>query len=138
MIAAIHLVAAIAFSPLHLSFAALSCIWMVIAVAGAFSVWRDRVRVIPSLDFACDGSLAIVTDGGLVQARLQPSSTDFSWAIWLHWREQSPADHQGRRRRHSGALMLMPDQCTACEWRQLRIWLRHCSGAGFTADRAGV
>ena len=138
MIAAIHLVAAIAVSQLHLSLAALSCIWMVIAVAGAVSVWRDSVRVIPNLDFAGDGSLAIATDGGLMQARLLPSSTDFAWAIWLHWREQTPADHQGRRRRRSGALMLMPDQCTASEWRQLRIWLRHCSGVGLSADRAGV
>ncbi|MGL1834976.1 protein YgfX [Rhodocyclaceae bacterium SMB388] len=138
MIAAIHLVAAISVSQLPLSLAALACMGLVIAVAGVVSVWRDGVQAMPSLDFAGDGSVAIAADDGRVQARLLPSSTDFGWAIWLHWREQTPADHRGRRRRRSGALMLMPDQCTAGEWRQFRIWLRHCSGVGLSADRAGL
>ncbi|THF60882.1 hypothetical protein E6O51_11645 [Pseudothauera rhizosphaerae] len=98
----------------------------VLLVAGALaalalSLWFGRRGGAPvaghSLVLREDG---LATIGGHERCRVLPGTTDFGWAVWLHW-----ADEGGRRY----AAMLAPDMLPADDWRRLRIWLRHKAAA---------
>lgn len=135
LIAAIHLIAAIAFLsadfPIPPTIAAL----IAILVSGVACV---RAEHAPHSVFEFDdtGAVTIYRHGVSLRVRVLPTSADMGWAIWLQWREVTSLSDAGRRR--SGALMLVPDQLTPREWRQLRIWMRHKSGAALSDDRAEV
>jgi len=78
-------------------------------------------------------SVALMDDGKLVfepgrpeefETKLRAGSVFSRAAVWLAW--------QGDARRQ-GALMVLPDQLTAADWRTLQVWVRlraALSGAG--------
>lgn len=76
-----------------------------------------RRQTAGSLLLADDGQFELGEGGRL---RVLASTTDFGWALWLHW-----LGDDGRR----GAMMLAPDALPPGGWRVLRIWLRHKAGA---------
>lgn len=133
LIAAIHLVAAIAFLWADLALVPTIAALIVILASGVECV---RAEHAPNAVFGFDdtGEVTIHRRGVSLRAGVLPTSADMGWAIWLQWRELKALSGSGRRQ--SGALMLMPDQCTQSEWRQLRIWLRHKSGVALSPDRA--
>ncbi len=137
LIAAIHLVAAISF--LHLD----GSWWLQLLVSGALglsclhTVRRNDVARVARIRLEDDGSMALERTGAAtVVVRALPSTTDFGWAVWLHW--QALAEERGRSRAAKGAEMLLPDQCSADEWRRLRVWLRHRSAAAFRDERGAA
>lgn len=135
LIAAIHLVAAIAFGYADLPLATTTAALVTILASGLACTCAEQDQL-PVFEFDDAGAVTINRCGVLLHAGVLPTSTDMGWAIWLQWREVSSLSGAGRRR--SGALMLMPDQFTPSEWRQLRIWLRHNSSAVLNDDRAEV
>lgn len=57
---------------------------------------------------------------GHEQAVFIERSTDFGWAIWLHWKNPRP------QRRAASAMMLCADHFHDRQaWRHFRIWVRH-------------
>ncbi|MBC9071873.1 hypothetical protein IAI53_07835 [Thauera sp. CAU 1555] len=102
-----------------LLFSALPLVLSAAMVAAVLvSLWLVlRRQAAGSLLLGDDGWFELGEDGRL---RVLASTTDFGWAIWLHW-----VSDEGRR----GALMLAPDSLPAGGWRRLRIWLRHKAGA---------
>jgi len=76
-----------------------------------------RRQTAGSLLLADDGQFELGEGGRL---SVLASTTDFGWALWLHW-----ICDDGRR----GAMMLAPDALPPGGWRVLRIWLRHKAGA---------
>ena len=121
LIAVVHLTAAM--SLVHVFDGGYA--WLVaaaLALAFALSVIRLRRPVGRQWLLGADGSL-VLKDGDIDHFLLpQASSTDFGWAVWLHWRDADT----GRR----GALMLLRDQLDAERWRRLRVWLRHLAVVG--------
>ncbi len=134
LIAAIHLVAAIAF--LLVLNHALTGMLLILAlgVSVALSITRDRSRSNRVLVLGDGGVLDVRSSAGTVSVRVLPGSADFGWAIWLQWREIE-AEGNGVHG-SSDAMMLLPDCVSGDDWRHLRIWLRHCSGARFSGDAA--
>lgn len=130
MIAAIHGVAAIAFLYSGQPF------WLVVigVVALLFSaiflVRAERSRVGWQMVLEDSGLLTLRSGERISAALPLASSTDFGWAVWLHWRTLDVDSGQ----RRMGALMLLPDQVDAVTWRGLRIWLRHKCGVDASAD----
>ena len=120
LIAAIHLVAAIAFVRSSLPFALVAgallllalSLWHAVAAAHA---WCEQTLVLEA-----DGRLVLCSPRGRVEA-WPVAGADFAWAVWVSWRAEGGQGLRARR----GARMLLPDQCAAAEWRALRAWLRH-------------
>jgi len=135
LIAAIHLVAAIAFWSADFPIPITVVVLIVILASGVVCVRAEHAQH-SILEFEDAGAVTIRRCGVSFNVSVLSTSADMGWAIWLQWREVTSLTSAGRRQ--SGALMLMPDQCTPSEWRQLRIWLRHKSGAAFSDDRAEV
>jgi hypothetical protein len=116
MIAAVHLTAAISFAHvLEGWFLALAM--CVLLLSSVLAIFRLRRHEPGQWVFAANGDLIVQQAADERLLRLSGSSTDFAWAIWLHW--QDAAD--GRR----GARMLTRDQFDPEVWRQIRVWLRH-------------
>lgn len=130
LIAAIHLIAAIAFVRSSLPIA----ICLIVVTGLAISAWS-----------ALSGALQQGTRQGLLRLGEQgkiawPTKQDdiscpvgqvvpqqcvnFGWAIWLGWRFRDRLLPSLRRQRFS---MLLRDQFTPEDWRLLNIWLRHCA-----------
>lgn len=130
LIAAIHLVAAIAFLASSLAPALIVAVVAALGVSACLSVVGERRRAGATVVLEESGLLTVCDRGRTVCATPLPSCTDFGWAVWLHWREL--AGGQGVRPR-TGALMLLPDHVDAATWRLLRIWLRHKSAAAVSA-----
>ncbi|THF67165.1 hypothetical protein E6C76_01925 [Pseudothauera nasutitermitis] len=119
---AVHLAAALAFLFSSLPWPArLAGVLLILAsVFRHARRWRHPLQQV--LVLRADGLLDV--DGEVVA--LEAGSTDFGWAIWLHWRAAA-----GRRQ----SLMLLPDALPSGRWRPLRIWLRHRARAdGGRAD----
>lgn len=135
MIAAIHLVAAIALAhvvvahPLVLALSILS-----LAVSAALSVRRLRRRSACVLVLDREGSLEVHPGGGTAGALTLTGSVDFGWALWIQWRENGAGGYLGRGR--AEAMMVLPDGLAGGDWRHLRTWLRHEGGARFSGGRA--
>lgn len=127
MIAAVHLAAAISFAFVFQGgvLAVVICTLIASAVL-AFAALR-RVEAGVWL-LAANGDLSSSDADGDRLLRLQGSSTDFGWAIWLHWRDTADGRH--------GALMLTRDQFDPEVWRLLRVWLRHVAVVAGEADAA--
>lgn len=135
LIAAIHLVAAIAF--LNADFPVSATIVALLAIIPSGVAWM-RAEHTPHavLEFEDTGAVTMHRRGASLRVRVLPTSVDMGWAIWLQWCEVTSLS--GGVPRRSGALMLMPDQCLRGEWRQLRIWLRHKSSETLSDDRVEV
>jgi hypothetical protein len=134
MIAAIHLIAAIALVQALANPLALAVSILALAVSVVVSVHRQRRKSARVLVLGREGSLEIHSDSGVVCARLLPGSVDFGWALWMQWRE-NVADGDCARGRVE-AMMLLPDGVSGGNWRHLRTWLRHEAGERFSGDRA--
>jgi hypothetical protein len=130
LIAAIHLIAAMAFLASSLAPALIAAVVAALAVSACLSVAGERRRAGLTVVLDDAGLLTLRDRGRTVCATPLPSCTDFVWAVWLHWREL--AGGHGVRPR-TGALMLLPDHVDATTWRLLRIWLRHKSAAAVSA-----
>jgi hypothetical protein len=115
---AMHGIATSALSFLAPSFVYAVAFAVIVLVALLLGWRRWRGQVTRSLLLRDDGCFELA-DGG--RARVLPSTTDFGWALWLHWE-----DEQGRR----GALMLAPDAMAVDDWRRLRTWLWHKGARG--------
>lgn len=125
LIAAIHLIAAIAFVGSRPSVAASGAVLALIGLSAAVLVRRDRCLAGSSIVLEESGLLDLRLRGGSSRGAPLPGCADFGWALWLQWRELAAV--AGPRAR-SNALMLLPDHVgDPSTWRQLRIWLRHKS-----------
>lgn len=135
--AAIHLIAALAFvrSSMH-----------VLVVLSVLAILGLSVRAATRAEIGTKGRVLVLEDNGefriedprgVVYALPEASCVDFGWAVWIHW--QGAAVARPRRRIMRGAMMLLPDNLSAENWRGLRIWLRHKATAqgGSGAPRAG-
>lgn len=123
MIAAVHLAAAISFATVLQGWllAAALC-----ALLGSLTLALVRLRrnELSVWVLAANGELSLSESGGERLLRLEGSSTDLGWAIWLNWRDAV----NGRR----SARMLTRDQFDPGVWRQMRVWLRHLAIVGET------
>lgn len=131
LIAAIHLVAAIAIVASSLAPVLIVALVAVLTVSASLSLVAERRRAELTVVFDDAGLLTLRDRARTVCATPLPSCTDFGWAVWLHWRELA-GGHRARPR--SAALMLLPDHVDATTWRLLRIWLRHKSAAAVSAS----
>lgn len=131
LIAAIHLVAAVAFLfsslPCPVRLPALALIVASLCVA----LFRERAKAGCAIRLDGSGAFAVGRHGDLHPARLQQGCTDFGWAVWLQWR----TDGKGKKGRR-GAVMLAPDNLPQERWRSLRIWLKHKVAAAGTEAAA--
>lgn len=121
LIAAIHLIAAIAFLLMPSWWIKVPMI-LILGMSLAFAITTERQKLDRILILDESGSLTYGRKGFFLRARPQPGCADFGWAIWLRWRLVSTAP---RRRAVSGAMMLMPDNLERQDWRAVRAWLRH-------------
>ncbi len=121
MIAAVHLAAAVAFT-IALQGWSLAAVLCALTASGALGFAALRRGEACVWVLAANGDLSTNEADGDRLLRLQGSSTDFGWAIWLQWRDAA----SGRR----GARMLTRDQFEPDEWRRLRVWLRHVAIVG--------
>lgn len=114
LVAAIHLIAATAF--LHLPFLSLIGFFGLFALVVSFALHFVRRR---TLVFVLDdeGRFARLDAGEELEARLEASTTDFGFVVWLVWSEPPS-------RRLRGRMLLRADYPEE-EWRALSIWLRH-------------
>lgn len=121
MIAAVHLAAAISFAHVLEGwfFAAVICAFLASSV---LAIRRLRRQESNTWVLAGNGDLSVRESEGERLLRLGGSSTDFGWALWLHWRDAA----DGRR----GAIMLTRDQFDPDVWRQMRVWVRHVAIVG--------
>lgn len=133
--AAIHVTAAFAFLRSSLP------VWIVVpAVAFLFVSLRSAIRDERGkagfvLVLEPDAELRISEPGRhgrAIHASPETSSTDFGWAVWLHWRG-TPV-RGSRRRPLRGAVMLVRSNMTDEAWRGLKIWLRHKVAAAAETD----
>lgn len=131
LIAAIHLVAAIAILASTLAPVLIVALITALAVSASLSLVAERRRAELTVVFDDAGLLTVRDRARTVCATPLASCTDFGWAVWLHWRELA-GEHRARPR--SGALMLLPDHVDATTWRLLRIWLRHRGAAAVSAS----
>jgi len=122
LIAAIHLVAAIAF--LLSSLPGPLRILALVALGGSLLVARRGERAKAGLLIVLDdsGKLVVRRADAAEEAQPERGCADFGWAIWLQWRVVDASDPRARRR---AAMMLLPDNVPASAWRGLRIWLKH-------------
>lgn len=134
MIAAIHVVAAIALLYLDYPWWMWLAMFVLLAMSCLHGVRRVDATRIRQLRAEEDGSFALERSGGAsTVARVLPSTTDFGWAIWLHWRPVSNDSVEAVATK--GAEMLLADQCSRDEWRRFRVWLRHRSAASLSDER---
>ena len=124
MIAAIHLIAAIAFLLLPVSWWIKVPVLLILGASFFLATAAEREKLDRVLILDESGSLAHGRKGFFLRARPQPGCVDLGWAIWLRWQLVSTTP---RRRPISGAMMLLPDNIAEQEWRSLRVWLRHCA-----------
>lgn len=121
--AAIHTIAAFAFvrSTLHLS--VVFVVVLALGVSLGATLRAERRKAGCRLVLESNGELRLDSHGRVVYAVPDATSVDFGWVLWLHWR----GAHVRQSRRHivRGALMLLPGNVSAGDWRGLRIWLRH-------------
>jgi len=129
LVAAIHLVAAIAFLLSSIP----GPVQTATLLALAASAWQTLRR-----EWARNGHVLILEDSGLMgvsrgepglsgSAMPLPGCTDFGWAVWLQWQW---ADRPRRRGWTDASAMLLPDSMNRDAWRSLRIWLRHKAARG--------
>ncbi|HRP94922.1 MAG TPA: hypothetical protein PL143_01605 [Rhodocyclaceae bacterium] len=131
LIAAIHLVAAIAFVGSQPSVPANGAVLALLGLSAAVLVRSDRRLAGSSIVLEESGLLDLRLRGGSTCGAPLPGCTDFGWALWFQWRELA-AGAAPRARSH--ALMLLPDHVgDPSTWRQLRIWLRHKSARPVSA-----
>jgi len=134
MIAAIHLVAAIALAHVLAHTLVLALSILALGVSGAVSILRLRRRSARVLVLGREGSLEIRSDSAAARAQILTGSVDFGWALWMQWRENGADGDLGRGR--AEAIMILPDGVSGGSWRHLRTWLRHEGGERFSGDRA--
>lgn len=130
MIAAIHGIAAVAFLHSGQPSALIAVVLFALLFSAALLVRIERSRGALLIVLEDSGLLTLRSGGRIAAAVPLPGSTDFGWAVWLHWQELSADTAPGRRK---GALMLLPDHVAATTWRPLRIWLRHKGGGALGA-----
>ncbi len=118
LIAAIHAIAAIAF--LHLSMHPAWVLFLLLAIglSAALAIRAELGIAGTVLRLEERGRVHLEDTDGIRTATLLPTSTDFGWAVWIQWLEDS-----GRARR--GARMLLSDGMAPDDWRTLRVWMRH-------------
>lgn len=130
MIAAIHLVAAIACLMAKPSAAVGAAVLALLGLSAALLVRRERRLADAAIVLEDSGLLGLGLHGRSSRGAPLAGCTDFGWAIWLQWRELATA---GAPKRRVSALMLLPDHVEDAEhWRQLRIWLRHKCATGLS------
>lgn len=121
IVAAVHLAAAISFMQV-LEGWMLALMICALLASSALAIRRLQRQEASVWALYPNGDLSVgeSTDARLL--RLTGSSTDFGWALWLHW--QDAAD--GRR----SAIMFTRDQFDADHWRRMRVWVRHLARVG--------
>lgn len=127
LIAAIHLVAAIAFLHLPLYSVVTPSALVVLALSFGAYLFRRRAH---AFVLGEGGGFALLHEGREIEACLEPATVDFGFAVWLIWREP-PA------RRRCGCMLLRADHSRE-DWRMLSIWLRHEAPAGWERVSDGV
>lgn len=126
LIAALHLVAAIAFliSSLEPAWRALALLVLGVSLwRAARGEWNKAGRVLVLNDAGLVGFGAPGDEGA---GRPLPGCADFGWAIWLQWRDVSASP---AARTLPASLMLLPDSVPPATWRAVRAWLRHKAAA---------
>lgn len=118
-IAAIHLVAAIAFMQLALAVWAHAAVLGVLVLSFAHALRGERSKAERVLVLEDSGELRIIERGVSSPGVLREGCVDFGWSVWLAWRTD------GRAGKRGGALMVMRGNLPESHWRSLRIWLRH-------------
>ena len=121
LVAAIHLIAAIAFLLSALPWAVR--ILALIALSGSLfmALRAEQAKAAFLIVLENSGMLAVRGETEIMQAAPERDCADFGWAVWLQWR--TCASPEARRR--PTAMMLLPDNLPAGLWRVLRIWLKH-------------
>ena len=120
LIAALHLVAAIAILQLSMVWPWWPMVWAVLGISLALAVRAEISKRTRFLALEEAGTLCVRGHG--VELRALPAGcVDLGWAIWLAWRAL-PGDAPPPEK---GAMMLLRDNLHADHWRLLRIWLRH-------------
>jgi hypothetical protein len=122
LVAAIHLVAAIAFLFSSLSWLIRLLALLVLAGSLRAAVRNERAKAGTVLVLDNSGTLATTRAGDPRFGRPERSCTDFGWAVWLQWRMIGVSGHPSGPRE---TLMLLPDNLPDGTWRGLRIWLKH-------------
>lgn len=117
LIAAIHLVAAIAFVCSSLSWSIVAPAVAALAASLNTSLLRERRKTGLRVLLENGGTLKVESGGRAESAVPEAGCTDFGWAVWLQWRHSNAAG--------GGALMLLRDNLGEDAWRALRTWLRH-------------
>lgn len=113
LIAAIHLVAAIAFA--HLSWTS-PIPWLGLTVLALSLLWHAmRPPSVLSIELGDDGRIHALRGEVVSELRVDGVTTDFGWAIWLVWWETG----------HLRARLLLRADHPPEDWRALAVWLRH-------------
>jgi hypothetical protein len=134
LIAALHLVAAIAFVLSSLEPALRGLALLVLGVSLWRAVQNERNKAGRVLVLDDCGLLGFGAPGDEGAGRPLPGCADFGWAIWLQWQDAAASR---AARLLPASLMLLPDNVPSATWRAVRAWLRHKAAAASIAPARG-